>query len=44
MSEMAWRVKMSINKGEALMWAARECPDRALEIGLILGAITRMAD
>lgn len=29
---------------DALMWAARECPDRALEIGLILGSITRMAD
>ena len=25
---------------EALLWAARVCPDRALEIGLIMGATT----
>ena len=29
---------------DALMWTARECPDRALEIGLILGAVSRLAD
>ena len=28
---------------DTLMWVARECPDRALDIGVILGAISRLA-